>query len=78
MIELCWSCGDKDISGRMKEHFETECPSRNLSETEQELLGALMLLDFCDHFCCGLPPRMCHARTLNKWLSEHGWTRKVD
>lgn len=58
--EVCYSC-DKEISGGH------ECPVK-LSEQEQAALGFVMRMEFCDHFCCGDTPQVCHARSIAQFV----------
>jgi hypothetical protein len=78
MIERCFTCDDLDITGNMEAHYANDCPSRNAEPNVQELVGALMFMDFCDHYCCGMPVNLCKATSLNYWLKEHGWVKQEE
>lgn len=66
----CWWC-HVEIED-FKEH-QTICPSALLSKESQILGLALFEAEWCDHFCCGMADRICHAKALEHALKNLGW-----
>jgi hypothetical protein len=67
MSETCYNCG-QDITDKVSDHGSV-CPVK-LTPFESECLWFVMQMEFCDHFCCGLPPQTCQAKTLAKCLQD--------
>jgi hypothetical protein len=77
----CWFCGQEiDDDDKIVEHIE----SHDLSPDEQVAGDALMSIESCDHFCCGMPENICRAKALAKALVFYrqlefsGLLRKLD
>ncbi len=62
-LSICWWC-DEAMGPCHK------CAGIDLSEFEKRVSGWLMILESCDHFCCGLPANVCHAKTLALLIKE--------
>lgn len=63
----CWSCGEELLGLSPEELLSHSCKHR-FDEFEEKIVTALAASDFCDHFCCGLPPNVCRVKTLAKAL----------
>lgn len=67
----CWWC-DADINGIEKQHSKT-CPSAKLSKEAMQIGIAMFHAEWCDHFCCGMPAKVCRAKALEFHLKSVGW-----
>lgn len=48
-----------------------DCTRRHKMDAEDVRVGmALMAAEFCDHFCCDLPPMICRAKRLRQELER--------
>lgn len=71
---VCWYCGKKFDSA--EKHRTHGCESDNLNDDENDIGCALLMLDWCDHFCCGMSENVCRTKALTRQLKEQGWSRR--
>lgn len=61
---ICAACGNEVD----KTH---KCPFE-ITEIEKKLVGVMMAVNCCDHFCCNMTPELCMAKSFLEFIEGNG------